>query len=303
MNTAEPLKSLLGGPEGGGTQGRALVALDGSATHVASAIRRAVPYLMRRSTPILPKAARVVLFRALTEELSGPIYSVPLATDPGGSRAVLALDRAAVTYLLEGALGGDPEDPLDPANQDITGPERAVLSRIIEGIVRAVSDSLSTRGIRLRRLPEAPGTAPDGPVASISFVVGKESKGTIVLGISPDALLQGGAQTTPSQREPDTQARTQAVLSNVHVELVVELGRLSRRLVDLDALKVGDVLRLGTHVSAPVHVCIQGKPIYRGRPSTAGTCVAVTGLERVASLEELGVVVDDLADAPGGAPL
>ncbi len=289
MEGEPQVRSMLGDAVEGGAQRRVLDAMDERGAEIALAMKRAVPFLMRRSVPLEPEPAKIAVARAIQDELEGPVFGVPLATDPGGSRGLLLFDRGAVAFLLDGALGGVPVDEANELEEEgppkqLTSPQRAVMSRLSEGLLRAVSDALASLGVRLRRLPASSGTPPEGQFAALTFLLGEGTPRKVVVAVARDALQNAGLGLFSDGKQKDMNAsRVPAVLQEVELELVVELGRVRRKLSEVDALKVGDTIRLGVPVRSPVTVQVQGHPILRGRPTTAGTQLAVAIVEKTTS--------------------
>lgn len=277
---AAPPRSLFGDWNKGAAQPRVLGVLDERAQDIASAIRRGVPFMMRRGINLDPGLAVLAKAPELLVELTGPHFHVPLATDPGGSRAMLVLDVGALSYLLDAALGGDVDDAEPALTREITGPQRAAIGRLMDPIVKLLSDVFLTLGVRFRRLPAATGVPTEGEFAVLTFKIGGRRDRSILVAVSRDALASAGAPILQGSRRGDAESRVPAILANVEVELVAELGRVQRRLASIDSLRVGNVIRLDTPVKSPVIVRIQGKPVFRGRPTTAGTQLAVIVTER-----------------------
>lgn len=70
-------------------------------------IRRGVPFIARRQIEVVPHPPVLVDAKGVTEALVPPLYAVPLAAEPGGNRGYIAVDGRAISFLLEGTLGGD----------------------------------------------------------------------------------------------------------------------------------------------------------------------------------------------------
>jgi flagellar motor switch protein FliM len=276
-------KALLGEAVENGAQKRVLSLLDDRGESIAAAVRRSVPVFIRKGIEVKALPTKVGKARDLYDELHGPVFYVPLVTDPGGSRAMLCFEGAAASFLLEAALGALVDEVAEvEAPEALTGPQAAVLSRLTDGLIKAVSDVLAGAGIRLRRLPPAPIPENDGELAALSLTLANREDRRILLAVSRDALASaGGISLQPTGRKPATDNRVARVLSQVELDLVVELGRVRRTISMIDAMRVGDVLRLDAPAREPLSVRVQGKPILRAQPTVAGTQLAVQIVDRI----------------------
>jgi flagellar motor switch/type III secretory pathway protein FliN len=276
-------KALLGEAVENGAQKRVLSSLDDRAAPIAAAIRRAVPIFIRRGIEIAHEPTKVGRARDLFDELRGPVYHIPLVTDPGGSRAMLCIEGAATSFLLDAALGAliDENSEVEPPTQ-LTGPQSAVLHRLADGLVSVISDVVSGAGLRLKRLPPAPIPDNDGELAALTFLLANREDRRIVLAVSRDAIATAGGGTfQPPTKKAASDQRVARILSQVELELVVELGRVRRKLSVIDGFRVGDVLRLDAPARDPLSVRVQGKPILRAQPTVSGTQLAVQVVERI----------------------
>src|SRR5688572_13809322 len=104
------LRGLLGDGAIGKSQHRILQSLDDRAADLANALRRAVPILMRKGVSFVAEPTVLEKSSDALARLGAPYFHVPLATDPGGSRAMLVLEIGAINYLLNAAFGGNAED-------------------------------------------------------------------------------------------------------------------------------------------------------------------------------------------------
>jgi flagellar motor switch protein FliM len=276
-------KALLGEAVENGAQKRALSSLDDRGESIAAAIRRSVPVFIRKGIEVAVEPTKVGKARDLYDELQGPVFYVPLVTDPGGSRAMLCYEGAAAGFLLEAALGALIDETAEvEVPTALTGPQVAVLNRLTDSVVKAVSDALAGVGLRLRRLPPAPVPDNDGELAALTFSIARREDRRVLLAISRDALASAGITGfQPASRKPNTDNRVARVLSQVELDLVVELGRVRRTLAMIDGLRVGDVLRLDAPAREPLSVRVQGRPILRAQPTVSGTQLAVQVTDRV----------------------
>jgi flagellar motor switch protein FliM len=281
MSEPKVIRSLLTDPGQNAAGPRVLSQLDGRARDFESAVRRAVPILMRKGISLDPEPARLCKAAELTVGVTQPLYHIPMATDPGGSRAFIVFDAGAIAYLLEAALGGNLEDDnLGPVTE-MTSAQKAAMSRVTDPIARLVSDAMFRLGIRLRKLPGESGLPKEGEFAVVTLAIGGNKERRVMIGVTRDALASLAGGVFPTGKRSDAASKMPAILSGVELDLVAELGRVRRRLSQIDVLRVGDVLRLDTPVRSPVFVRIQGRPILRVRPTTSGTQLAVHVLEKL----------------------
>ena len=261
-------------------QPRVLVSLDEKSSEFVSAIRRSVPILMRKSVPIEPEAAKLVKGSELIGGLQQPYFHVPLVTDPGGARAMLLFEAGAVAYLLEAALGGSADEDSIQTLTEITNAQKAAIGRLAEPMVKLFSDALAPLGVRVRRLPAMAGVGVDGEFAATSFAIAGNPERRVVFAIMRDAIPSTGMMPM-SRGRAEHETRVPAILCQVEVDLVAELGRVRRRLSEIDSFRVGDVIRLDTALRSPIQVRVQGKPILKATPTTSGTQLAFSVVERL----------------------
>lgn len=281
MSAAKDIRSLLSDPAQNSAAPRVLAQLDGRARDFESAVKRAVPILMRKGINLDPEPSKLVKAADLAAGLTAPYFHIPLATDPGGSRAFILFDAGAVGYLLEAALGGNVEaDNIAPVT-DMTAAQKAAMTRVSDPIARLVSDAMFGLGLRLRKLPGETGLAKEGEFVVLTLAIGGNAARKIQIGVTREALSQMAGGVFPSSRKSDGASKMPAIMSNVELDLVAELGRVRRRLSNIDALRVGDVIRLDTPVRAPVVVRVQSKALLRARPTTSGTQLAVLVTDRL----------------------
>jgi len=279
------VKSMLGEAVRRGGQSRALGALDERASDLAGALRRSVPVLLRRGVPIQPAPARMARIAELMAEIPGPVFEVPLVTDPGGSRALLCFSGPATSYLVDAALGGTGEpDPSQPEQRDISSPQRAVAARMAGEMVGAISDVLAGLGLRLRRIPTGPDAPFGGELVVVTFQIGDAPNRQMVLAMSRDVVQASTVGVATAGRSSDVASRVAGVLAQVEVEISVELGRIRRSLQALERLRIDDVLRLDTPIRSPLVMRCEDRPVFLALPTTAGTQLAVTVLDRIEGL-------------------
>ncbi len=255
---------------------KAASSLEQASPQLASALRRAMPFLARRGAQVALCFARALPLGELLADLSRPIHATHLVA-ASGARGALILDAGAIAMVLDGVLGGDGRAP--PTNLDPEGlspPQIALMARVIDGAVRSLSDVLSRKfGFELRAAaPDGDDASSEGAPIACSFELGSGEKlGRVVLLIAKEALLGVGDDRVRSAHPRDEGVAR--VIEEVTLELVVELARVRMTLGHLAALKVGDTIRLEVPVGAAVDVRADGHVILRGQPTTSAGQIAL----------------------------
>lgn len=283
-----------------------------AAPSIASGVRRAVPFLGRRRATAVAGSPKTLRASAFGKDLDDPYYVCSLAAEPGGSRAMLALDAHAIAFLLEGMLGGDGSDTPKLAKKGLSAPQRAFIDRIVTNVVSSVSGSLQkVLGLSLTKLPalgneiSADGVVVELPIefhdATPKAVESKKEfslddfdvpsmrggrpsspggaeeanvLGTMFLAISKTALNAARAANLTKKLER-VDPRIAATMRAVEVNVVAELGRIRLSLGDLSRLQVGDTLRLDVPVDGDVEVRVEEQALFRGQPTTHGSQLAI----------------------------
>ncbi len=271
---SEPAKLLRFALEGERVR-RAASALEQASPQLATALRRAMPFLARRGAQVALCFARAVPTGELLAELPRPIYATHLVS-PTGAGGALVLDAGAIAMVLDGVLGGDGKAPprLDP--EGLTAPQIALLSRVIDGVVRSLSEALSRKfGLVLQAAaPDGDDASSEGAPIACSFELGSGAQlGRVMLLVAKEALLAGMDERDSSAHSADP--RVAHVLEQVELDLVAELARIRITLGQLAALKAGDTIRLEVPVGAMVDLRADGRVVLRGHPTTNGGQIAI----------------------------
>ena len=246
--TTGPLSFAL---EGDGIR-RAAAIFDRESVRLATALRRALPFLARRNVPIVLSWARAIPVSELLNSLTRPIFITHLMVDPGSAPGALVLDAGALSLDSAGLSGG-----------------------ALEGIVLAVGEVLLSRmGVRIERAEEQTeeSEAGDGMSIVCAFTLG-DDLGKLMLVFPKTAL--GVKAVSDTLNADDHDPRVLRALDGVDIELVVELARLRLTLDGLLNLKVGDTLPLDVPIGATVSVRADERVLFRGTPTTVGGRIAV----------------------------
>ncbi|MFO0611656.1 MAG: FliM/FliN family flagellar motor switch protein [Polyangiaceae bacterium] len=284
MNEEAQARNLLGNTARGASEKRLLGSLDMHATDLAGAVKRSVPFLMRQRVEVTTTPAHVAQAKALLESLDGPTYVLNLVTDPGGSRALLAFDARAIAFMLEGALGGTPSEEDSPEEElkigdELTNPQSALMARIAEGVLREIVEVLAPLGFRLKPIASGPASSHAAELVCVELGIGTGKPRRALLAVGRQALEAAGVNANAPPRDPSIEARVPRILEQVELELSIELGRARRTVAEIQALRVGHVLKLDTSVAAPVVVRVDGVEVLRGKPTVVGGELALTLLE------------------------
>lgn len=255
---------------------RAVAVLEREQTRLVTALRRALPFLTRRDVPVALEWARAQTPAEVLRDLAPPAHVVHLAVEPGGAPGALMFDACALGQMLDGVLGGDGRalPILNPAG--LTAPQSALVNRTVEGIVRALHETLHAHvGVRVEVAPGRPeAEGGEGTPIACSFALGAPpAVGRVVLVLPKAALLARAGGAAPVAQPYDS--RVTGALDDVDLELVVELARLPMKLAAVLALKVGDTIPLDVMVGHAVSVRADNRPLFRARPTTAGSHLAV----------------------------
>jgi flagellar motor switch protein FliM len=238
------------------------------------AVRRALPYLVRRKVAVTAEPAAPALHADAVSGLARPFHVTALRVGVGGrSAGALILDGNAIASGLDGMLGsGNGEPPqLDPAG--LSAAQAALAARLARGLVAAFDEVLRRAGSALAIATEA-ASDPQGALVVCSVRIGEgESAGHIVILLPAAAIEVHGRVDEASPQKIDP--KTHAAMNEVELEVVAELGRVRLPLARLASLRVGDMIRLPLPVDAPLRLHVGGHSLFEGKPTIRGSQIAV----------------------------
>jgi flagellar motor switch protein FliM len=227
---------------------------------LASALRRALPFLARKRVPIAIEPARCILF----EDLGKQAHSRAFATLPAGVSGVLAIDDVALARIFEGVLGAGSK----AAHGGLTAAQNALSSRLSEGMARCLSVATSKLGVTLDASAKV--KPPSGAAVVVALVI--DGGGAIQIALPVASIVQD--EETPREAPATCDAIARAMF-DVEVDVVAELGRIRLPINALCNLKIGDVLRLALPLDERARVGVGGTMLFQGRPTTSGEQVAI----------------------------
>ena len=233
------------------------------------ALRRVLPFLTRKRVAVVAAAPRTVLFAELAEAIPDLAFTMPFAAGARRAPGILAIDGVGAARILDGVLGGGDSEPT-AGGPALSSAQLALAGRVAEGVLRAFSEALRVRlGVALE--PVAGTAVTDaGAGAILSFSLAGGGVVALVIPVSVLGAGEGAVETNDG--------RMAAVVVDVEVDVVVELGKIKLPLSRLATLAVGDIVHLSLSLDEQAHVRAGGAGgavLFRGRPTVSGAAIAI----------------------------
>ena len=262
----------------GGRGRAACVRITEIAPELASAIRRAVPFLARKRISVHTEPARCIPFADLAADDSIVHASAFTARSAGASssstlRGLVLFDDVALARILDGVLGGDGDSTNAIATP--SSAQSALASRIAGSMLKALGDVLVSR-LRLAVEPTSSRDIAAGAAVVVPLMM--DGGGTIFLALPLSAISHEDSDSEP----PQIDSGIAAAMTDVELDVVAELGRVRLPLEALAQLAIGDVIRLSLPLDERARVCAGGATLFHGRPTASGHVVAVA-IERASN--------------------
>jgi flagellar motor switch protein FliM len=263
-----------------GGRGRAACArLAALSSDLATALRRAVPFLSRRRVAVSVDQPRCTTFADLAVDVSivhAVAFEIHSAEEAAGShvRGLVLVDEVALARILDGVLGGGTAETRAVGEAKLTLAQAALASRVSATMIRAFGEVLSTRlGLTVSaiatkdaaKLPEIE------PGAAVAVTLALDGGGRVLLAL-PLSTIQGEEQ--PAGGDPINERIANAII-DVEIDVVAVLGKVRLPLEQIASLAVGDVLRLSLSLDERARVCAGGAVLFYGRPTASGDVVGV----------------------------
>jgi flagellar motor switch protein FliM len=266
----------------------------------AAAARRLRARLATRVGTDVPVRVAGVRTTELSELREGKDFAdaalwTTFATEVAGETAVVAIEGRLIQRLIGRLLGEGESESVPYAPRAVTEVEQRIGSRVSQELLDAVQSCWTMSVAPRFRLEQ---TAPsrrvcadlDGStpmsVTSLEVSLGGEVIGTIFVGLAMSMLRRlvprGAMSATPSPLGGVVRPPQFDRVMPVEVELVVELSRVSVPLRQLQSLRAGDELFIGTVSEAIARVGDQA--IFTGEPGTSGALRSIRITSRTFSL-------------------
>lgn len=239
------------------------------------AIRRTLPYLVRRKVTVTSEPPRPALEADVIEALARPFHVTPLRV--GGSArtsGALVLDGNAIAHGLDGMLGGGRGEVTSLDAAGLSSAQVALAARLARGLVAAFAEVLAAAGTTIEIATDAGARGQQGAVlVACTLRIGEgDEAGTIVL-LVPAAAVEVGGSVDAARDGAHPGMR--AAVVEAELEVVAELGRVRLPISRLVSLCVGDVIRLPLSVDALARLHVGGRALFEGKPTTRGSQIAI----------------------------
>ena len=256
---------------------------------------RALPTSLRAHLGSAPATSvagvELVRFARVLEGVTRPVSLQLMRLAPLRGLAVLVVPGPLIGALLEIAFGGSRGRQTALQERDLSAIELRALERFGARVMQevqvawrpivAIETSLASHETNLAFVT----VPPEELVLQVELRLSTDGGSDLGLSLCiPWAALDPvrgrlaatpGREAAPAVRDGHWQESIHHLLGETDLELTAELGRRALSLRQVLALKVGDVVALGTGREGPVVVRVEGQPRFLGAPGVSGTHHAV----------------------------
>lgn len=244
---------------------------------LATALRRAVPFLARRRLGVESEAASCMAFAKIAES-DGLVHATPFAIRSAARstvRGLVLLDDVAFARILDGVLGGEGNAPETPPEAAPTSAQIALAARVTANMLKSFSAVMSpVLGATVEPTPNKEIEAGTAVVLTLAI----EGGGRVLIAIPLSAI---GEEEAAQTGEHPVDSGIAKAMTDVELDVVAELGKVRLSLEAISRFQVGDVIRLSLPLDERARVCAGGATLFFGRPTASGETVAVA-IERQA---------------------
>jgi len=256
------------------------------AEHFTRGARRSLPFLVKRRCRLV---SGQVGGASLAEPSAGPFCQITLESSGKPGWAAIRIDTGAIQLIVDGSLGGaapeEGEEPEPVPMTHISLAQRALVTRVARALGGDLAESIRdetglavqvTRAECFRGGDDPP--LPKDAVAAECVFDGLPSRAAIWLFASGE-ILEAASRDRSAAGASAGDPRMAQAMSEVPVDVVAELGRVSIGLRRVLSLRPGEVLRLSTATDDPIQVRVGGLAKLYGVPvlSRGQVSVQVTG--------------------------
>lgn len=260
------MTGLLEVSNGGERVRRAIAAAEESSPALTAAVRRAIPFIAKRSGEVFFEGAHAVSMHEAVRGMESPGYVLPFRAKPTDSLGFIGFDGPAIALLLDGMLGGGGEGIPTLTAGRLSPAQQAFMARVGGGVLAAYADVLRPVGVDISKFDGELGTDNVSAIVSATEVHASGYMGKIIFVLGTSAALAAAKSEHEEEVKPGD-AAIPGILGNVEVELAAELGRTRMSLRDVAKLTVGSTILVETALGGRVTVRAAGKALFTGEPS------------------------------------
>lgn len=235
--------------------------------------------MLRRPVEVSARPIEVIKFRDFVQKIPVPSSITLLKFDPLKGYPLLVIDSMVIYILLDYFLGGFLQTHVKPEGKDFTPIEQGFIKKIVEIFIKDLESAwqsvepIRVSVIRSEVNPQfAMVVQPEEVVISILFKIEVEGTNKEFLMCLPYPTIEpirdklyGGFQADQVEVENQWANRMRKELMDCKVSVMVELGKTTLSVQDINQLAIGDVLLLETHVDDPLFLKVEGQDKYQGR--------------------------------------
>ena len=199
------------------------------------------------------------------------------AQPPGGEEAYMLFDAALTFEITERSFGGNGSATPEEL-KTITPLMRANVCELASGIAHMLEECRGELWPALRvkgpanRIDHVQQALTEREAVVMRWACDSHTTVTLIL---PASLLTLPQRNPIRPSDAQAQTRLQEHVSEVEIELRVELGRTTVSMGQLLALATGDVLRLNRGTSEPLTVCTDELKLLECKPNAVGEHVGL----------------------------
>ena len=244
--------------------------------------RKALPFMARRRSRLMPQGVAIVDGMAAAQDLgSGVRLEITLEERGGSGWGELVINSEGLSVILEGTLGAS-DGASTAMGDDITPAARALVMRVARALavdlVAAIREEVGlgfdVAGIRsVSPGDSSENKSSDGLRVDCLFE-GYGDAACIALALSAESLEEAARE----HEEPAAQQGDPRVVDGVRevpVQVVAELGCAMLSLHRVLSLKVGEVLRLPTALDDAIAVRVAGIRKFNAVPVASRGQIAI----------------------------
>jgi flagellar motor switch protein FliM len=244
--------------------------------------RKALPFMARRRSRLLPQSVAIVDGMAAAQDLGrGVRLEITLEEHGGSGWGELVINSEGLSVILEGTLGAS-DGASTAMGDDITPAARALIMRVARALaadfVAAIREEVGIAFDIAAIRSVSPGDSSDNKSSDGLRVdclfEGFGDAACIALAVSAESLEEAARE----QEEPPAQQGDPRVvdgLKEVPVQVVAELGCAMLSLHRVLSLKVGEVLRLPTALDDAISVRVAGIRKFKAVPVASRGQIAI----------------------------